>query len=73
MPVSPLKSAAIDDTRDVTMLTAELRSCLSLADKLNLPMVGIHIEQACAWLAANGHDRMAGAGDQGDPRPAPIG
>lgn len=55
------------------MLTAELRSCLSLADKLNLPMVGIHIEQACAWLVANGHDGMASARDQSDPRPAPIG
>ncbi len=72
MPVSPLESAAIHDTNDMTMLTAELRSCLSLADKLNLPMVGIYIEQACTWLVAHGQDGTAVSGDRIESHAAPI-
>ncbi|WP_312489389.1 hypothetical protein [Sphingomonas sp.] len=54
----------------MTALMAELRSCLLLADKMNLAMVGIHIEQACDWLTA--HDGLAAA-SQDVAQPAYIG
>ncbi|KQO57771.1 hypothetical protein ASF14_15260 [Sphingomonas sp. Leaf257] len=39
-------AAPIADTNDMTVLVGHLHSCLALADKLDLPMVAIHIEQA---------------------------
>ncbi|MDZ7283477.1 hypothetical protein N4G62_15720 [Sphingomonas sanguinis] len=38
----------------MTALVASLRSCLTLADKLDLPMVAIHIEQASSWITDHG-------------------
>ncbi len=73
MPVSPLKPAAIDDTNDMTVLMTELQSCLLLADKMNLAMVGIHIEQACGWLIAHGQDAPAVAASRAVPPPSHIG
>ncbi|WP_309701165.1 MULTISPECIES: hypothetical protein [unclassified Sphingomonas] len=40
----------------MTALVAGMRSCLALADRLDLPMVGIHLEQGRSWLIAHGYD-----------------
>jgi len=47
------------DTNDLTVLAGHLHSCLALADKLDLPMVAIHIEQARSLMTdqARGSDR----------------
>ncbi|CAM3027035.1 hypothetical protein SPZE110945_01605 [Sphingomonas zeae] len=42
------------DANDMTALIAGLQSCLVLADRLELPMVAIHIEQAVSWMIDHG-------------------
>ncbi len=54
MPHNFASAAQIIDANDMTALVAGLRSCLMQADKLDLPMVAIHIEQACSWMADHG-------------------
>lgn len=52
-------AAPMADTNDLTVLAGHLHSCLALADKLDLPMVAIHIEQARSLMTdqARGSDR----------------
>jgi hypothetical protein len=38
----------------MTALIAGLQSCLVLADRLELSMVAIHIEQAVSWMIDHG-------------------
>lgn len=56
-------AAPIADTNDMTVLAGHLHSCLALADKLDLPMVAIHIEQARSLMTdrAHGTDRHRAA------------
>lgn len=53
--LAKLTNATLQDhAKDMSELVAGLQSCLALADKLDLAMVGIHIEQACSWLIDHG-------------------
>ena len=54
MPNNFAAAAPTVDTNDMTALVASLQSCLTLADKLDLPMVAIHIEQASSWMTDHG-------------------
>lgn len=56
MPVPLPFTPAPPSANDITALVAGMRSCLALADRLDLPMVGIHLEQARSWLIAHGYD-----------------
>ncbi|WP_322962961.1 hypothetical protein [Sphingomonas fuzhouensis] len=50
-------------TNDMIALMADLQACLARADKLDLPMVAIHLEQARSWIAD--HAPASGGGNMG--------
>lgn len=54
MPNNFVSATQTVDANDMTALAASLQSCLTLADKLDLPMVAVHIEHAYSWMAEHG-------------------
>lgn len=56
MPAQVTTLPRIEPADDLSALVTGLRQCLAAADRLGLAMVGIHIEQACDWLIAQGYD-----------------
>ncbi len=69
MPGQPPTVIKHNDTNDIIQLVTAVRSCLALADQLQLPMVGIHLEQARAWLIQHGHDEVGFPSDIPDDTP----
>ena len=71
MPALSNAPAIFDRANDVSELVVAVRACLARADRLALPMVAIHLEQARAWLIEHGHYDATFPNDiAADPRPA---
>ncbi|MET4895721.1 hypothetical protein RN629_00940 [Sphingomonadaceae bacterium jetA1] len=68
MPAHLTSLSSISPIDDRSMLLVGLRDCLTMADRLGLSMVSIHIEQACDWLTVQ-DGRVTGGNAIADPKP----